>query len=280
MIGHKHLVVLMLIAISMIFTSGCTETQKKDISFTDTAKSANPDIAGNKKESLTAIPPEYAIYSDYIDTIGAKPKAGDIATIEATVISLTISDKCPSVSGESCNIEPYPDDWAVIKIDKITNYMPYIEQTAEQPADAPDAVPAGNGETTPPNEGMDLPKLKIPEFKLLEEGQNASAHFMLTARPAKIRYMPISTGKSEGGSAESSQTDATSNNDAGHTLEQGKHVFKPIPKDGNYFVFTTKIGEYADIVEKILPGLKTGDRLIADISYDGTVYIEEYKKRA
>jgi hypothetical protein len=42
-----------------------------------------------------------------------------------------------------------------------------------------------------------------------------------------------------------------------HKSEPGKKIFKPIPKAGIYYVFTTKYG--------------------AEIWYDGSLYVEEYE---
>lgn len=42
-------------------------------------------------------------------------------------------------------------------------------------------------------------------------------------------------------------------------------------------MFTTKIIEYPGISQKILPGLKEGDKFRAKINYCGTLYVEEYE---
>jgi hypothetical protein len=60
-------------------------------------------------------------------------------------------------------------------------------------------------------------------------------------------------------------------------VEPGAAVFNPIPRQGHYYVFTSRMGDYAAPVEVILPGLGPGARFRAKIRYDGILYVEEYE---
>ena len=63
-----------------------------------------------------------------------------------------------------------------------------------------------------------------------------------------------------------------------HTVEPGKKIFEPIPKENGYFEFTTKIVPYPEVSQKTLSGLKVGDKFKANIKYDGvTVVVGEYE---
>lgn len=264
--------------------------------YISTTNNTNRPIAPNPKktmqqtsknvqpaEEMVAYPKEYTTYQDYLQAIGegfsATPKYFDTGVIEATVISLTNSDVCPSTTGETCNIEPYPNDYATVRIDRIVSYSPYAEQTASQPVEQPNrTLSEDSGSTTPGNMGVDYPQQKVPEIARLQEGQNASTHFILTARPVKVRYVSV---EPENGGLESQQT-ASRNSDltqtVTHTTEPGKKIFEPILKESGYFVFTTKIVPYPETSQKILSGLKVGDKFRANIKYDGaTIVVGEYE---
>lgn len=254
--------------------------------FDNTQQPRNSDnealLTSDNGEVGTLYPKEYMIYQDYLQAIGeglsATPRYFDNGVIEATIISVTNSDVCPSATGETCNIEPYPNDYAIIIIDKVVSYSPYSEQTVSQPVEQPSGTPAEEGSSIPGNKGTDYPKQKISEITRLEEGQNASVHFTLTTRPVKVRYVSV---EPENGGLESQQTlsgDSDMTQTVTHTVKPGGKTFKPIPKENGYFVFTTKIVPYPEVSQKILLGLKTGDKFRANIKYDGTtVVICEYE---
>lgn len=246
--------------------------------------------AGTGGEILAQIPREFSIYWDYIQTIednllGNKPRIGDIGTIEATVISIRKSEACPSYSNGTCDIEPYPNDWGTIKIDKIIDYTPYSEQVAEHPIEQPSGVePSEEVQTMPGYRGMDLPEPKLPEYEPLEEGKEIPVHFLLTTRPAKVRYITISVPR--GGPESAQSPEFWPIQYVTHQAEPGKKTFEPIPKEGAYYIFTTKffyseveeehVTESEITREKVLPGLEVGDKFIAKIRYDGTIHMEEY----
>ena len=230
---------------------------------------------------IALIPEEFVIYQDYIDVIGGvSPLSSyvDTGTVEATVISITESDICPGPQqeGETCTIEPYPNDWGTMRIDKIIDYTPFSEKTVQQPVEEPAEGEEPVQGTTPPYQGKDLPEPKMPEYEPLQEGQEVSTHFLLTTRPVKVRYVPMES--SEYSQPESGLESAQESEQmVGHSVEPGKKTYKPIPKDGGYFVFTTKVGEYPEVIEKVLTGLEIGDKFRAKIHYDGTLYLEEYE---
>ena len=113
------------------------------------------------------------------------------------------------------------------------------------------------------------------EYEPLQEGQEVSTHFLLTVRPVKVRYASINGSV---GGMESAQEygNTNSDQDISHVITPEEKIFKPIPKDGNYHVFTTKIGDFPGITEKNLPGLEVGSKFRAEIQYDGYLYVEEY----
>jgi len=245
-------------------------------------------VTDKEEPAMVMIPEELVIYYDYLGVIGGKPRISDIGTIEATIISITKNEVCPdeieSVAPEptDCSIEPYPKDTGIVRIDKIINYTPYSEQPVEHleqssPSGEEPSETAlgynGNG-----YRGEDLPKPKLPEYEPLQEGQEVSTHFLLTAGPAKVRYAPIPEPQpSPHGPMESAQSkDIISEQNRSHKSESEEKIFKPIPKDGNYYVFTTKYG-FPETIEKILPGLQVGSKFRAEIWYDGSLYIEEYE---
>jgi hypothetical protein len=199
-----------------------------------------------EKESLW-VPEEFIIYQDYIKTIGGLPQIYDFGTIEGTIISLNKSGTCP-YKEKNCITEYYPNDWGIVKIDKIDSYSSYPEKT----------------------------------YKELQQNKEFLTHFILTARPTKIRYLTVYLPKSAQTNLEISSKQTIT-----QEVESTKTIFKPLPKEEDYYVLTTKVfyQELKDsyipsaqtINEKILPGLNTGDRFKAKIFYNGTLYVDEYK---
>ncbi len=273
---QKYLIagIIAIIAVSALMLNNVNQPQSSDREALSNA---------DNREAGAAYPKDYILYQDYLQTIGEGPSASpryfDNGVIEVTVLSLRSADICPSATGETCNIEPYPNDYATVRIDRIVSYSPYAEQTVSQPVEQPSGVQSGDGgSSTPGNRGVDYPQQKVPEIARLQEGQNASAHFILTARPAKVRYVSI---EPENGGLESQQTasrDSDLTQTVTHTVKPEEKTFEPIPKENGYFAFTTKIVPYPEISQKILPGLNVGDKFKANIKYDGaTVIVGEYE---
>ena len=153
-------------------------------------------------------------------------------------------------------------------MDKLISYTPYSEQTAQHPLEQPSGEePSEEEKTTSQYTGQDLPKSKQPQYKQLEVGQEVSTIFQLTARPVKVIYISISPSK---GGLESQQTVTTQ-------IKPSERTYKPIPKDGDFFVFTTKIIEYPETSLKLLQGLKEGNKFRAEILYDGLLHLGEYQ---
>ena len=258
-----------LIAI-IVLIPGCLENESSS-----SVPSMPRDVEFNKSAAeLLVYPEEFAIYQDYITTIGGTNKLSDTGTIEATVISISRTKICP-YQEEICSIDPYPNDFGVVRIDKILNYTSFSEQTAEQISDQSSSqISEENGNTISGYTGLESQSKPKPEFVQLEEGQEVQTHFLLTTRPVKIRYVPI--GKSEDG-MESLQQSEGNNTTISHISKSETKSFKSIPMDENYFVFTTKIGEFPRIIEKTLPGLEIGSKFRAEINYDGLLNMEEYE---
>ncbi len=224
-------------------------------------------------------PEEFIIYQNYLEVIGGKPGIADTGVIEATVMSIVKTEVCP-YQEERCRFEPYPNDGGVVRVDKIINYTPYAERPAgpavEQPGEAESESPGGK--TSPGYEGPAY-QPKERRYEPLREGQEVQTLFLLTARPAKVRYVPMSESDEGYESLESGQP---AEGAAQHTAEQPARpeeiVFNPLPKEGDLFVFTTKVGAFPSAIERVLPGLEAGSKFRAAIRHDGTLYVEEYEE--
>ncbi len=236
----------------------------------------------DNKEVLTAYPKEYMLYQDYLQVIGegqsASPRYFDEGVIEATVLSLRNTDICPStaIAGEICNIEPYPNDYATVRVDRIINYSIYNEQLISQSVERPIGTRGVEDvSSTQGNRGIDYPKQKNSEFVKLQNGQNVSVHFILTARPVKVGYVSLESKTKNGGleSQQKASNDLDSTQTVRYKSGPGRKFFQPISKEGGYFAFTTKIVSESEVGQRIFPGLKIGDKFRASIKYDGTVMI-------
>lgn len=235
---------------------------------------------------LAQIPSEYMIYRNYLEKIVRIPKVKDTAVIEATLTSIIKSELCPysddENSEEKCSIEPYPKDGGFVRIDKIIQYTPYTEKsgyTVEEPTETKLPPSSEDGQTTPSYKGEELPVTQLPNYERLLEGQKVYAYFLLTARPTKVRYTSVDPTKqtiTPSGSLELVQ-EQLNEQPVSNIPELGKRIYNSIPKEGEYFVFTTKILPYPETSQKILPGLIVGSKFRAEISYDSTLYIDEYE---
>jgi hypothetical protein len=189
------------------------------------------------------VPEEFVIYQDYLRVIGGKPKIFDVGVVEATIISINKSEVC-AYKEKNCRVF-YPNDSGIVKIEKIESYLSYPKKN----------------------------------YKDLEEGKNVFTHFLLTARPVKIKYVTVYIPKG--------MKDSFSEINLESSNQKSNKIFKPIPKENGYFVFTTKVfyqeieSDYLPsektLNEKFLPGLKEGDKFKARIYYNGTLYVNEYE---
>jgi hypothetical protein len=218
-------------------------------------------------------PEGFAAYQAYLDLIGGRPRQADEAIIEATVESLQRSELCPYPDEGECRVEPYPSDWGVVRIDKLVSYTPYAVTVPASPQEGQASGNAPQGETSPQYRGPESQPTK-QKTGSLDEGQAVQALFLLTTRPAKARYLPASASE---GTEAMLVTEPGAGDTVAHSVEPGEAVFNPIPREGQYYVFTAGIGDYAAPVEVILPGLEVGDKFRAKIRYDGVLYVEAYE---
>jgi hypothetical protein len=263
----------LLIIVFLVLVTGCIDQKGP-------GTSVEPKD-NTEDQELFSVPEEYIIYQDYLQKIGGKPdRVYDQGVIEATVLSISKTDICP-YNEENCSIEPYPKDMGKVKIDKILSYIPYSEiseKTSEQSSSdtvSGDTV-SREENTSSGNKGIDYPSKPRQEYTFLKEGSEYQAVLILSSRPAKIRYVPLEEDENPEEPLEMEVT-ASENTTIYKKVENGNKIFKPIIRENNYFIFTTKIGKYPAIIEKILPGLEIGSKLRADVYYDGTLYIGEYE---
>lgn len=214
-----------------------------------------------KAQKMLFVPEEFVIYQDYLEAIGGKPEIYDYGIVEATLTSLNKSEICPSQkNSKQCNIEPYPNDWGDITINKIVSYKTY------------------------PKENLRNSGLKVPDYEKLETGESISTHFLLTTRPTKVQTMGVYVPSGP----KFTKITVASNSEFNSKTSSAEKFYKPIPKQGNKFILTTNIfyqeidragftPRYEIAREKNLPGLKTGDKFRAKIYYNGTLFVEEYE---
>lgn len=228
--------------------------------------------SGEPAGEMAIHPQGLVTYQAYLDVIGGRPGPADSATVEATVVSLHHEEVCPYRDQEQCPIEPYPRDWAMVRIDAMREHVPY--GSAGPPAEGAQPGSESPGEETSPQyrgaESAPAQKAVPP----LREGQEVQALFLLTARPAQARYEPAAVS----GGLEAAQGTGPG---TGETQEQplgpAQRAFPPLTTRGGRYVFVTRIGDYAAPVEILLPGLEAGDRFRARVRYDGILYVKEYE---
>ena len=223
-------------------------------------------------EEFIIYPEEFIAYQNYLDVIGGKPGIADTGVIEATVISISRTEVCP-YQEEECSIEPYPNDWGMVRVDKIINYTPYAEQALGSRIEQPSETEPAGGETTPGYGGAEH-QPKGGKYVPLQEGQEIQTLFLLTVSPVKVRYVPAAGSE---GTEPTEPPGDDAQRTAEHPVQPGQTVFKPIPREGDYFVFAIRIVDSPTTIESILPGLAVGSKFRAEIRYDGTLYIEEYE---
>lgn len=228
--------------------------------------------SGGEDIIINIFPEEYLIYQGYLEAINARPAMADVGVIEGTVVSITPGEVCP-YQEEVCPIEEYPNDWGIVRVDRMLSYSPSngeeIEPIIEQPAEDE----TGEEMSTSGSQGQDIiPKEQV--LSIISKGQEVTTQFVLTARPVIIQYVP-------GGKADLAGPSGNLEGGEEDTIEQPAQPreieYKPLPQDGSLYILTTQVGEVKEELQKKLPGLGVGTRFRADIQYDGILYIHEYE---
>jgi hypothetical protein len=241
---------------------------------TVSAPSQAPPASQPPGGEIIIYPSEYVAYRKYLDVIGGTPGAADTGVIEATVISINKADVCP-YDEEECRIDPYPNDWGIVRVDRIIDYTPYDGQsqgpTFEQPGSS-ESPP--QGETTSEYTGKEPePQHERGGEEPLQEGQEVQAHFLLSARPAKVKC--VSMGGA-GGIEQTEPVPGDAQRTSEHPIQPGEPDFGPLVEEDGHLVFVTKFGDCPESSERTLPGLQVGSSFHAQIQYDGILYISEY----
>jgi hypothetical protein len=243
--------------------------------------SGEPDIiisppAGQKPEGndiiINALPEEYLIFQGYLEAINASPSLAGSGIIEGTVVSLTLGEVCPYLE-EECPIDPYPNDWGIVRVDRVLSETTLgggeSESIIEQPAQS-----EAEGETSiSGSQGQELDSRSTNNISL-SEGQEVTTQFVLTARPVIVRYVP---GNEFGATDFSNNLEGGADDTIKHPAQPAEIVFKELAQDEGVYIFTTKIGEENEEIRTNLPGLKVGTRFQAGILFDGILYINEYE---
>lgn len=221
---------------------------------------------------INVYPEEYLIYQGYLEVINARPAAADFGEIEGTIVSITHGEVCPNQE-EDCPIEPYPNDWGIVRVDRVLSYSPFSggnnEPIIEQPAESEtEGVTSTSG-----SQGQDISPKEIT-FSALTESQEVTTQFVLSARPVIVRYVP---GNERVPSDTSGNIEAGGEDTVGQPAQPGEIVYKQLPREGEVYIFTTKVGNTKEEVLKKLLGLEEGTRFRAEIRYDGILYISEYE---
>ncbi|HEU5314689.1 MAG TPA: hypothetical protein VFX49_01160 [Chloroflexota bacterium] len=248
------------------------------------------------------IPTDYLAFQDYLSATGARsgmPRSA--ARVRASVLTVARTDVCPSpgqgTSGEAspCPVPLYPVDGGVVRIDQVLSAGPAAPAGTAGPAatrvtDQPGAPVSGSSGTVPGSVGQ-APPASTPSVRQpapLQVGMAVETRFLLTARPARVRYVPLPTSQGSDSSPAPSRP-ATGprepraesippTTDSARVAPGQRRTPLPVPMENGQFVFTTRVGSFPQVVEKVLPGLAPGDRFEADVEYDGTLYVEEYER--
>jgi hypothetical protein len=257
------------------------------------------------------VPLAYLAYQDHLEAIGARSIGpSDMAVVQGTVLSITPGEVCatpqPPASAEAgpCPMHTYPRDTGLVRIDRILGYSPY-DQPGRPPAEQPAGQPAGaaNDRATAPHPGAAVPGADgrsspgAPgggrRFPPLQEGDVVETLFLLTARVVKVRHIrvPAPAGGDEAGSqaaprgpvvppddAARAGTATASERTATQVIPAARRAPRPIPQEGGGLVFTTRFGSGIAEIERTLPGLRPGDRFVAETRYAGVLYVEDYER--
>jgi hypothetical protein len=257
-----------IIIATMVLVSGCLQQERSKAGQLEPSTDV---ISTSQNGELVQIPVDFQIYQDYIEKLTGKRGISETGTIEVTVLSINRTEICP-YQEENCSIEAYPMDTGLVKIEKIIQYTP-VSRQIEPGVEQTTEVSLENKTIVPGYKGTEYPSKSKNEYLQLKEGQEYQALFLITTRPVKIRYEKING--SENG-RESVQI-PDNNTKISHQSTPSEKTFKSIRKDGDYFVFTTKVGDFPTTIEKTFPGIEVGSRLIAEINFDGSLFIGEYE---
>lgn len=99
------------------------------------------------------------------------------------------------------------------------------------------------------------------ELKGIKEGNEIKVKFDYSARPAKIRMVPA--GKTSTSSVPASET----------PISHIPTFAKPIPKEDGYFMYVIESTLTTEETETILPGLDSGSKFKATVSYSSPTRI-------
>ena len=99
------------------------------------------------------------------------------------------------------------------------------------------------------------------ELKGIKEGNEIKVKFDYSARPAKIRMVP--TGRTSTSLVPASET----------SVSHIPTFAKPIPKEDGYFVYVIESTLVTEDTETILPGLDSGSKFKATVSYSSPIRI-------
>lgn len=182
------------------------------------------------------------------ETSLSTPK-GDVAdptvTLEVTILSVIAKDVCPVDPEDPCPLEKNPLDWGEIRIDKVIEYH---------------------------GDWWDYPKSR--EYKPLVEGENRNVRFAYSTRPTKVRCVELETDNID---AQPSKTKEPSVVPIEEPLEEPpKEPPSSIPRENGFFIFTYYTGKCP--LEKVLPGLKEGDRIRFTSTYSANqLIVGEYE---
>jgi len=232
-------------------------------------KNDSSDIK-NSSQEIIIVPNNYNTYLKYVELLKNPSIRYKEAIVEATIIDISISDFCP-YNEETCRIEPYPKDSGIIKINKII-------QTIESQSDIIETINLDNSSqnTTDEYKGEDIIKKETNYVQNIDIGRSLPTIFLLTSRSVSVNYEKIGTTNNTTKSTDNSiESETTSNK----SIEQNmNNTYENLLKKNGHYVFTIKIGDYDNTITKELPGLKTGDLIIAHIYYDDVMtYIGEYE---
>lgn len=231
----------------------------------------------------------YAIFQDYIDVIEATPTSGspfgfDGVKVKARVTSINEQQICPYDQPVSeCPIEPYPKVTGTIQVQEIYHYDregDEYQTAAEEPlGDEGEEV---NDTNTQPGERGNYTRPDSPRWSPLEEGEETTTLFVLTADSVIVRNAAnpnvgagrqIEPGAESGQESTSDPGGVASKNLTGEPSQEG---YKSIPTEDGKYVFTTKVQGDTD-TRYTLPGLQEGDTFNATIGYAGWAYVREYQ---
>lgn len=251
--------------------SQVTETQ-----YTDPSSSSSTIAQDNSSEEIFIYPDEFRIYQDYLNVINGRASRPDFGVVEATVLSINRGEVCP-YQEEICPIEPYPNDWGIVKVDEIISYTTYQERNSQ--SDVEEAVnqeESIDGQQTSENRGNGISSSKDKHLPLAEN-QEVQALFILTTRLVKVKYIPVDDIDVAEDSEQNPDLESDPQQTTSHKTQPRQSEFMPLPTEEGNFVFTTEIGNFENPVEKVLPGMEVGTKIRAAIRYDGVLYIEEYE---